>query len=257
MSKTLVVMTCSHATPEVSNDRFSWLGQFLYDLRPDTFVHLGDRADMKSLNSFDKGKPTNLSMQSYEKDIECSLDADYRVWELFRKNKRRMPHRIGIEGNHEDRIRRAVSSDPRLAGDTYGISMKHLRNSEMFDEYHEFADTAPAIVDIEGMLVSHYLQSPNSAGAISGRHHAAALVDRLASSVAVGHSHKLDYHRKADAYPRPISGLVAGCFKGARESWAGQSNNGWTSGIAVLHSFDKGDYDLQWVSLKALQKEYG
>ena len=40
--KTAVVYTCAHASPEVSNERFDWLGAFLYDLRPDYVVDLGE-----------------------------------------------------------------------------------------------------------------------------------------------------------------------------------------------------------------------
>jgi len=53
MSKTVVVFSCAHVDPSVSNERFNWLGEFLYDLKPDYVVDLGDGADMRSLNSFD------------------------------------------------------------------------------------------------------------------------------------------------------------------------------------------------------------
>ena len=51
MSKTAVVFSCAHAHPEVSNERFTGLGKFLYDLKPDYVVDLGDGADMHSLNA--------------------------------------------------------------------------------------------------------------------------------------------------------------------------------------------------------------
>jgi len=69
MSKTAVVFSCAHADPSVGNERFDWLGQFLYDLRPDYVVDLGDGADMKSLNSYDTRYPQAIVSQSYEKDV--------------------------------------------------------------------------------------------------------------------------------------------------------------------------------------------
>ena len=53
MGKTVVVFSCAHVDPSVDNERFNWLGEFLYDLKPDYVVDLGDGADMRSLNTFD------------------------------------------------------------------------------------------------------------------------------------------------------------------------------------------------------------
>ena len=53
MTKTAVVLTCAHSDPSIPNNRFDWLGEFLYDVRPDYVIDLGDGADLKSLNSFD------------------------------------------------------------------------------------------------------------------------------------------------------------------------------------------------------------
>ena len=46
--KTVVVFSCAHVDPSVSNERFNWLGEFLYDLKPDYVVDLGDGADIRS-----------------------------------------------------------------------------------------------------------------------------------------------------------------------------------------------------------------
>ena len=69
MSKTAVVYTCAHADPEVSNERFTWLGEMIYDIKPDYVIDLGDGADMKSLNSYDTKYPTAIASQNYEKDV--------------------------------------------------------------------------------------------------------------------------------------------------------------------------------------------
>ena len=55
--KTVVVFSCAHTDPSVSNERFTWLGEFLYDLKPDYVVDLGDGADMRSLNTYDTRYP--------------------------------------------------------------------------------------------------------------------------------------------------------------------------------------------------------
>jgi len=62
---------------------------------------------------------------------------------------------------------------------------------------------------------------------------------------------------KDAAHPRPIIGLVAGCFKGAEESWAGQANNEWAKGIFVKREVEGGVYEPQWISMEALERQYG
>ena len=55
MSKTVVVFSCAHVDPSVSNERFNWLGEILYDLKPHDVVDLGDGADIGSFTRFTTG----------------------------------------------------------------------------------------------------------------------------------------------------------------------------------------------------------
>jgi hypothetical protein len=257
MTKTAVVLTCAHASPEVSNERFTLLGKFLYDLRPDYVVDLGDGADMKSLNSYDTRKPKALVAQSYEADINHYNDSQERIRHYFRKNKRKRPAFYGFEGNHEHRIAKAIETDPRLEGTKFGISFSHLNTNKWFDEYHEYINGAPAIRSYDGVSYAHFIASGNYGSALSSVHHGHALVHKLGCSTTVGHSHKFHFYRKAESRPYPTQGLVAGCFKGADEAWAGQANREWTKGVVIKRGLEHGNYDLQWVSLAQLQREYG
>ena len=87
MSKTVIVYSCAHADPQASNERFSHLGNLIYDIKPDYCIDLGDGADLRSLNSFDTTKPTAVVAESYEKDIESYLDSQERLRHLFKKHK--------------------------------------------------------------------------------------------------------------------------------------------------------------------------
>jgi len=260
MTKTAVVFSCAHSDPGVSNERFSWLGEFLYDLKPDYVVDLGDGADMRSLNTYDTRYPQALVMQNYGEDIETYNDSQERIRWKFRHLKRRKPYFIGFEGNHENRIKKAIAHDPRLEdkkGQGYGVSFGHLQTDHWFDDYHEYENSAPTLVNYDGVLYGHYVSSGNYGTAMSTKHHGYSLVEKLACSASVGHSHKFNYYHKADARPTPLNGLVVGCFKGAEEAWAGQANNEWRKGLVVKRELENGNYDLEWVSLKRLEKEYG
>ena len=255
--KTAVVLTCSHSKPEVGNERFSWLGDFIEDIKPDYVIDLGDGADMSSLNSYDTRYPKAIVAQNYERDINHYNDAQSRVWDRYALKKKKRPWRIGFEGNHENRIKKAVASDPRIEGITHGISFKHLQTDHWFDEYHGYENGGPAIADYDGVSYAHYFSSGNYGTAISGLHHAYALLQHRHFSSTCGHSHKRGIYFKDSAHPNGIIGLVAGCFKGKEETWAGQSNNDWWSGVIVKREIENGVYEPQFVSLKSLEKEYG
>lgn len=252
-AKTVVVYTCAHVEPEVSNERFSWLGKFLYELRPDYVVDLGDGADMRSLNSFDTSKPNAVVTQSYERDIDSYLDAQERIRHPFKKAKVKRPKFYGFEGNHENRIKKAIEANPRVEGNRFGLSFKHLETDRWFDEYHEYEDGAPKIANYDGVDYSHFLGSGNYGTAMSGEHHAYNLLKKRMRSTTVGHSHKRNIYFRDDA---KAIGLVAGCFKGARESWAGQANDEWWAGVVVKRQLEDGYYEPQFVSMESLEREY-
>lgn len=255
--KTVVVLSCAHSDPSVPNDRFNWLGDFLYDLKPDMVIDLGDGADMRSLNTYDTRYPQALVAQSYQADIEHYNDAMERMRWKFRYHKRKRPVYIGFEGNHEHRIKKAISHDPRLEGQRYGVSFGHLQTNYWFDEYHEYVNSAPSLVIYDGIVYGHYVASGNYGTAMSTKHHGYSLVEKLACSATVGHTHKFSYFYKGDGRPKPLHGLVVGCFKGAEEGWAGQANHEWRSGLVVKREVSDGNYDLEWVSLKRLEQMYG
>ena len=254
INKTAVVFSCGHAKPEVSNERFSWLGRFLYDIKPDYVVDLGDGADMASLNSYDTRKPENIVSQNYEDDINSYNDSQERIRHEFNKHKKRKPKFIGFEGNHENRIKTAIAHDPRVHGVRYGISFSHLNVRRFFDDYHEYHCGAPAIECIDGVDYSHFIGAGNFGRAISGCHHAYGLVQKRYRSATVGHSHKRSMYFKDEAN---AIGAVVGCYKGGDESWAGQSNSEWWKGVLVKRNIDgSGLYEPQWVSMEALEREY-
>lgn len=254
MGKTAVVFTCAHAKPGVSNDRADWLGGLLYDLRPDYVVDLGDGADMLSLNSYDTRYPKSVCAKSYEEDIISYTDFQERLRHPFKKNKKKMPDFFGLMGNHEERIVRAINLQPQLEGKKYGISFSHLHTDYFFSEYIPYQNGGPGVFKRDGIEYAHYLSSGAFGRAMGGEHHAYNLLRKRLGSTTVGHSHKRNIYFRDDAQ---AIGLVAGCFKGAEETWAGQANDEWWSGVVIKREIDNGMYDPEFVSLKTLERIYG
>lgn len=254
MGKDILVWSCGHADPTHSNERFSWLGEYIYDTKPDTIIDLGDGADMASLNSYDTRYPQAIISQNYGRDIEFYNDSQDRLRHKIRKNKKRMPQWIGFEGNHEHRIKKAIALDPRLEGSKYGISFSHLQTKDWFHEYHEYSNSAPSIYSYGGVDFAHYFSSGNYGTATSGTHHAYTLINNRHTSSVCGHSHKRSVYFKD--MPGSI-GLVVGCFKGHEEHWAGQANLEWWHGVVRLKDVDNGRFEPEFISLKELERAYG
>ncbi len=252
-SKDILVFSCAHADPSYSNDRATWLGKYLYDTKPDMVIDLGDGADMKSLNSYDSRYPQALVAQNYEKDIDSYNDFQERLREPFKKNKKKKPEWIGFEGNHENRIKKYLAEHPRMEGQKHGVSFGHLQTKAWFDEYHEYEHGGPSIARYNGTDFAHFFSSGNFGTATSGIHHAYTVINNRHNSSVCGHSHKRDVYFKDGA---GSIGMVVGCFKGHEEGWAGQANNDWWNGVVLMRDVDKGRFEPEFISLKALEREY-
>lgn len=257
MTKTAIVFSCAHTDPDVSNERFDWLGELIYDIKPDYVVDLGDFYDMRSLNSYDTRYPKAIVAQSYQRDIEHGNEAQDRIRRKFREMKRKRPTFIGFEGNHEYRIRKAIAEDPRIEGDKYGISFDHLGTKDWYDEYHEYKNSAPSIATYDGVSYSHYFGTGAYGTPMGGDFHASNLIRKRHSSATCGHSHRRNIYFKDDAHPVPSIGLVVGCYKGADENWAGQANNDWWKGVVIKRNLENGYYDPEFVSIERLKETYG
>lgn len=249
----ILVWSCAHADGRTPNDRFSWLGKLIYDIKPDVTVDLGDGADMRSLNSFDTRYPRAVVTMSYEEDVDVYNDSQERLWHLFRHNRKGMPYRIGMEGNHEHRIKKAIDHSPNLEGGRYGISFSNLNTRHHFNEYHEYSNEGPAIREFEGIEFAHFIQSGNYGRAVSGVHHAYALIQQRHNSCIVGHSHRRGLYFSDAA---GSIGAVVGCMKGSEETWAGQSNRHWWKGAVLLRDVENGMFEPQFISIKQMERNF-
>ena len=245
-----------HSHPDHHNERFKWLGELIKDVKPDVVVNMGDHWDLASLSSYDKGK-SSFHGRSYEKDINAGLEAQELMWSPLRKAKRKMPRRVFLVGNHEQRILKAIDRDPELEGHKFGISMKDLDLESYYDEVVPYTGGTPGIVLIDGVSYAHYMVSGLLGKPIGGEHHAYSLVSKYHSSCTVGHSHTFDFSVRSDVRGKKLMGLVSGVFQDYQSGWAGSVNNLWASGVVIKRGVEDGTYGLQFVTMKELEREYG
>lgn len=249
-----LVVPDSHSHPSYSNRRFDWLGKFILDLKPDKVINLGDGADMASLSSYDTARAKGFHGRTYRRDVDSFLDAQERMWAPVKNAKKKKPWAMYLEGNHEERIRRAVNANPELEG-TYGI--EDLELGRYYDEFVPYVGNTPGVASVDGVLYAHYFVSGVMGRPIGGEHGAYSLLTKEFTSCTQGHAHTFDYAIRTTGDGRKIHGLVAGCYQDYQSDWAGEVNKMWHSGVIVKRNVDRGQYDLQWVSMEALRKEYG
>lgn len=251
---THLVIPDSHAHYQHNNERATWLSKLIADVKPDVVINIGDQADMPSLSGYDKGKRT-FNGRTYRADIEASQDFSARLWEPLRRRKKKLPRKVFLIGNHEERIGRVLNLQPELEG---AIGYKDLSLEEDYDEVVHYDGNTPGSITIDGITYSHYFITGVSGRPITSEvSPASALLAKNLSSSTVGHSHLLDFSVRTNAIGQKMMGLSVGCFIDYHTDWAGEVNRLWSRGIAIKRNVEDGAYDLQWVSIDALRKEYG
>lgn len=252
-----VVIPDTQAKPGVPTDHLRWIGQYIVDHFRDTpikIIHLGDHADMPSLSSYDKGKKA-MEGRRYMEDIAFAnhawsvLESPIKKLNDTRKRTKHRPwkpERYILLGNHEDRINRAVNSDPQLEE---VISTNDLDYARSGWSVIPFLD----ILWLDGVAYSHYFYNP-----MNGRPYGGAVETRLK---AIGHSFTMGHqqtlaHSVRFVAGRAQHGLVAGACYLHDEDYKGPQGNAHWRGIIVCHDVRDGSYDPMFVSLDYLCRRY-
>lgn len=245
----ILVVPDSHAHPDHSNDRYTLLGRFIADTKPDIVVDIGDFGDFQSLSGYDKGK-ASFEGKRYSKDLAAYLDGQDRIDHEIRHTKKKRPRLVRCLGNHEDRISRVANEYPALQGT---LDLKDLQSSAYGWEEHPFLEA----VEIEGITFSHYFPTGVSGRPVSGEHQAHSLITKKMTSCVQGHTHTFSYDIRSRPNGSVVHGLVVGCFQDYEPDWTGSAvYRLWRSGLCWLHDCRDGNYDLEWVSMKRLVDAY-
>ena len=150
-------------------------------------------------------------------------------------------------GNHENRITRAVESDPKLDG---LIGFKDFMLEEMGFEVVPFLE--PVVID--DIAYCHYFTSGVMGRPVSS---AKLMLQKKYMSCIMGHVQDRDiaYARKADG--TNLLGLFSGIFYQHDEDYLTPQTNGSWSGIWMLNEVANGGCDELPVSINYLRDKYG
>lgn len=255
--KTHLIIPDGHTQPGVSNERYTWLGRLIADLRPDVIVNLGDHWDLKSLCSYDKGK-RGYESRRYNEDVEAGREAMVKMLKPLKRvqkqqgrNRKKVyrPRMVFCIGNHEQRIERALDAEPILQG-TIGYKDLHLEDFGW--EVYNYLTLVPA----DGIMYCHAVQNTNSPSVASGVHLTHNLLQKYHCSVTVGHCHLLDFKTTIRGDKQRIMAVAPGCFFAHYEEWAGRSNDAYWRGIMIKRNVVDGVYDLETMTIDRLKRTY-
>ena len=249
---THLIIPDPHAHYKHNNDRAEWLGKLIVDVKPDVVVNLGDNWDMPSLSGYEKGSKS-FHGRTYAQDIAAGCDFNERMWGEVRKAKRKLPRRVFLIGNHEQRITRATNLQPELSGT---VDYKDLQLDRNYDEVVHYVGNTPGVIEIDGVHYAHYFISGVMGRAIGGEHPAYSLLSKEYVSCTQGHTHVYDHCIRTRADGKKIIGFVAGVFQDYSADWAGECNKLWWRGVFIKRSVEAGTYNLQAIDLKELKSAY-
>lgn len=228
-------------------DHIPWIGQAIKDYKPDVVVHLGDHWDFPSLSRYDAIGSMAMEGARVEDDIHAGNES----LSLLHKSMGRYPGRkVILEGNHENRMIRAINADPKMAG-TLGY---HLLNRERLGwEVVPYFCGAPGQVVIDGIVYAHFFAAVNTGRAIGGT--ANNKLNHIGQSFVQGHVQGYDYGSKQYSTGKIKQGIVSGSCYLDDENYKGQANNHWR-GVVVLNEVRDGQFCVMPLSLDYLCRRY-
>lgn len=251
--KTHLVLPDCQIRPGDDVEFLRCIGRYIVKKQPDTIINLGDFADMPSLSSYDVGKKS-FEGRRYKDDIQAvhaAMDALLSPMrehnERQRKNgkKQYKPRMVLTMGNHENRINRAVNSDPKLEGVLSTDALGYGDNWET----HDFLD----VVIVDGVAYSHYFVTGVAGRAASS---AAAQFRKTGMSAIAGHQQGLQIHTGSRADGALLTSIIAGSCYEHNEDYLGPQGNKHWRGFLVLHEVQNGEFNLMPVSLEWVKKKH-
>jgi len=248
----IAVIPDTQMKPGIDQTYLRAIGNYLVKKKPDIIVHIGDHWDMPSLSSYDFGKKS-FEGRRYAHDVAAGNEGFYTLNEpiyaetnrLYRNKKAVWnPKKYFLIGNHEQRIERAVNSDPKLEG-TMGYHDLDFLDYEVVP----FLETKI----IEGVAFSHYFTT-----GLAGRPAATAnaQLNKQHMSCIAGHQQGLQIATGKRGDGALLTSVIAGSCYAHEEAYLGAQGNKHWRGLLLLNNVSDGQFDLMPVPLQYLMEKY-
>ena len=222
------------------------IAHHICDVRPDIVIHLGDAWDFPSLSQYDKGKKSHR-VYTYLKDVRAGNTAMSEFWDIIDANwpaPMPRPRFILLEGNHENRVKRAIEYGP---DELEGLIQEFPMDTKGWAVIPFLQE-----ITLHQVTFCHYFQQANSSGAISS---ARAILNKRHASCVAGHLQGFDYAESLAANKGNIQAIIAGSCYYHDESYKNHNNHHFR-GSVVLRNIKDGYFDFERHSLAELDKKY-
>jgi len=240
----IVAIGDTHAHPDYDLKRFAALGQFCAEEQPDVIVQIGDWSDMVSFNTH--GSRLEHEGVRWKDDIQVTQDSLSAFMRPITRRKKKMPHRIVTLGNHEHRVNRWLSENPKSLGHV-GIEMLGFERHGF--QVFPFGREA----EVAGFDFVHHLGSSTGRAAAIGS--PSNGVKSVGKSTVVGHTH-IAQHIPVPYKDRTVHGIDLGCAihkdMGHSENWSHPTAHKYRRCVWVFENAADGDADFREVRLSSL-----
>lgn len=241
----IIVIADTQCKPGISLDYCKWIGQYIFDKKPDVVVHIGDHFDFPSLSSYDKGKKS-FEGRRLKEDLDAGHLGMKHIVDGFKKDGH-SPRMVFCTGNHCARIDRVAEENPEFSG-FVGTQMLNLEQYGW--EVYPFLK--PAV--IENIFFVHYLANPFTGKPYGGT--AMSQLKTVGNSFVVGHKQILDVAIRPTLDGKHQLGVVNGACYLHEEDYKGFQGQNHFRGLTVLHEVDDGFALPSFVSLDYLKRKY-
>lgn len=198
--------------------------EFVKDFKPDILIDGGDHLDLPYISSFNKEKLLLLEGKRLKEDFSMLSDE----LEMLRKWTGRM---LFLEGNHEERLKRAIEKQPLLQGLAELESNVDFKGLDI--EYYPL-DKQPVKI---GKL--HFLH-----GTYTNEYHAKKHLTKYMGNVIYGHCHKFQsYYQGVPLRDDEMGANAIGCLCNKNPAWL-RGPGHWQNGFAIVYFDDKGFFNV-------------
>lgn len=244
----IAVVTDAQVREGVPTDHITHAGQYIADKQPDVVICIGDFWDMPSLSQWAQPGSLEKEGKRYRKDVDAGLDAMERFLNPIAKKAGYKPMMVFTEGNHEDRIDRAVRRNPNELSGT--ISKKDLK----LESYGWNVVPYLQPVMIGGVAFCHFFPSGVMGRPITSPR---AMLQKMHMSCFAGHQQGREtaYALRADG--RALTAIISGSFYQHDEPYMSPLANRHWRGMWFLHEVKDGQFDEMALSVNFLKRRYG
>lgn len=231
----------------VPTDHLAKAGMYLADKQPDVILCGGDWWDMPTLSNWNKPGSAEKEGKRYWKDIDAGCRAMEEFLEPIAKAKGYKPIFVFNEGNHEDRVPRAIRANPNELMGVY--SKNHFRLEQYGWQVVPFLQP----ITIGGVAFNHYFPAGVMGKPITS---ASMILKKMHMSCFAFHQQGRDiaYSRRADG--ATLTAIISGSFYQHDEPYMGPLANKHWRGMWMLHEVKDGQFDEMPVSISFLKRKF-